>query len=75
MISKLIIDENYEMKLYLYPIFTDNLITNFQSRFVNKEEFDEVHQSLVNRSAMFNELVQTDKDQFGYYFEIPVQNT
>ncbi len=50
-----------EILLRLYPIFTDNLITNYQSRFVTKTEF---------QRATTIQNGQKGRDEYGYYMEI-----
>lgn len=55
---------NSAINLRLYPIFTDNLITNYQSRFVTNEEFEEVREELI--------IGEEGKDKWGYYINLEI---
>jgi len=46
----------------LYPIFTDNEITNYQSRFVTEDEFNEIAQNLDG--------IISGRDKYGWYLQI-----
>lgn len=59
LIAKLLVDEN-DFNLKLYPIFTDNLQTDYQGRFVTEDEFGEVVKLLKLDG-------QTGEDEFGRY--------
>jgi hypothetical protein len=61
-IARLLIDES-GMNLYLYPIFTDNKVTNYQSRFVTGSEFEEIFNT-YGTDGFFR-----DRDRYGYYME------
>ena len=50
--------------LQLYPIFTDNLVTNYQSRFVDETEFDEIYEDI------FQEGMKAGKNSYGYYIRV-----
>jgi hypothetical protein len=65
MIASLALDGHEGYQLELYPIVTNNLETNYQSRFVTKEEFNEV-------LDYFGFDFDTGKDEFGYYIKIPL---
>lgn len=55
------------MNLHLYPIFSDNLITEYEPRFVMEEEFNE----LSERADLKGLAVE--EDEIGFYFEIPLE--
>lgn len=55
------------MSLRLYPIFSDNLITDYQPRFVTEDEFE----GLTEREDL--ESLQSAVDEFGFYFELPMK--
>lgn len=52
--------------LRLYPIFSDNLVTDYHSRFVTQSEWSQ----LVNRADLHP--LTNGKDAFGYYFQLSV---
>lgn len=59
--------------LRLYPIFSDNRITNFRSRYVTEAEFDEVRAILAEHSILpstFDSIVRSGRDGYGWYVEI-----
>jgi UDP-N-acetylmuramoyl-tripeptide--D-alanyl-D-alanine ligase len=63
------------LSLRLYPIVSDNQKTRFQPRFVTVGEFREVNTVLEVRNAgLFAapRTVQRDRDEFGWYIELPV---
>ena len=51
--------------LFLYPIFTDNIITNYKSRFVTEEEFAEISDTYMSSID-----VEEGRDEFGSYFKL-----
>ncbi len=53
--------------LRLYPIFSDNLVTDYEPRFVTEEEFEE----LSEREDL--KMLAADEDEIGFYFEIPLE--
>jgi hypothetical protein len=56
----------------VYPIFTDNQITNYQSRLLAKAEFDRAGTLLAQKCpdpARFRQQVRAGKDNLGYYLE------
>ena len=58
------------LSLRLYPIFSDNLITNFQPHFVTDEQFRRVQELLLHRSSNEGHLrntMGTGEDKFGRY--------
>ena len=55
------------MELRLYPIFSDNLRTDYQPRFVSDEEFIEVKDILETKSSI---NLETGKNSNGNYFVI-----
>lgn len=70
-------DENGVAKQFrLYPIFTDNRVTNYRSRFVTEAEFEEVRTLLRIRSGLadrFDELVRSGADEYGFFLELSTQ--
>ena len=62
--------------LRLHPIFTDNRITGYQSRFVTETEFQEIKTLLRTRSGMpeqFDTLVSSGADEYGSFLELSAQ--
>lgn len=62
-------------KMLLYPFVSDNAGTDFNPRFVNKHEFEQVR--MIMRSHcydmnMIDELMHFGRDKFGYYLECPI---
>ena len=78
LISRLVLTGGGDSGIYgalrVYPIFTDNLLTNYQGRFVNREEFNEIHRMLSDKSSAFAEFSRAGEDKFGYYFEILIED-
>ncbi|WP_292994623.1 CapA family protein [Nitrosomonas sp.] len=65
--------EAISIELRLYPILTDNQLTDFQSRPVNEQEIIEIVQLMQSHSASVPiETFGLHHDRFGYYFEIPI---
>lgn len=67
-----------DIVLHLYPILSDNLVTNYQPRLVNKKEFDETNRLLLRHSpdsAMLTKKLTLKEDKIGYYMEILVNKT
>jgi len=75
LVSKLIVCAN-TVSLRLYPIVTDNMLTNYQTRFVSIKEFNEVCALLENkntsRQTFFN-TIKRDQDEYGYFLELPIK--
>lgn len=74
----LLVEDQGELKktLRLYPIFTNNRVTGFQSRFVTDEEFDEVHRMLGEKSwnrGEFAAKVRTGEDAVGRFLEVTLE--
>ena len=63
LIARLIIEER-DLTLRLYPIFTDNRVTGYRSRFADRSEFEQVHDALAQ------EGLRTSKDHFGLFLEL-----
>ncbi len=63
-----------DIQLKLYPIVSDNKITNYQPRFVNKSELNDLSKLLLQKKLMADSdyLLGSKQDQFGYYFQVPV---
>ena len=68
-----IVNDQLDIQLKLYPIVSDNKITNYQPRFVNKSELNDLRKCLLQRKIMsYSEyLFDAQQDQFGYYFQVP----
>ncbi|KQC08908.1 MAG: hypothetical protein APR62_03800 [Smithella sp. SDB] len=66
--------ENNKMNVSfrLYPTFTDNLLTNYQTHPVNEKDFNKLIEILTNKKAVsanpFSNLIK-GKDEFGFYLE------
>lgn len=61
--------------LRLYPIFSDNLVTNFQPHFVTDQQFHQAYELLLLHSSNKERLqntVETGKDRFGRYVVLDV---
>lgn len=65
------------MWLRLYPTFTDNRITNYQSRFVDKNEFDKIVAFLMplreEAQTSMEKYFSVSKDLYGYYLSARVR--
>ncbi len=69
-----IVNDQPDIQLKLYPIVSDNKITNYQPRFINKSELNDLSKLLLEKESMvdFKYLLEAKQDQFGYYFQVPV---
>ena len=69
-----VVNNQPDIQLKLYPIVSDNKITNYQPRFVNKSELSDLSKLLLQKKLMANSdyLLGSKQDQFGYYFQVPV---
>jgi hypothetical protein len=59
--------------LRFYPIFSDNRVSNYRSRFVTKAEFDEVWGLLAEHSVLpsrFDSTALRGRDDHGWYVQI-----
>lgn len=62
-------------KLKLYPIFSDNKITNYQPRFLSQEEFELTTSTLLERENLVSDdLLNFGTDDFGHYIELTISN-
>ena len=62
-------------KLKLYPIFSDNKITNYQPRFLSQEEFEFTTSILLERENLVSDdLLNFGTDDFGHYIELTISN-
>lgn len=68
------VNNQADIQLKLYPIVSDNKVTNYQPRFVNKSELDDLYRLLLQKKIMANsvDFLAPKQDQFGYYFQVPV---
>jgi hypothetical protein len=60
-------------RLRLYPTFTNNLVTNYQSRFVTEAEFGEVRTLLRAHSESadrFDKIVHPGADEYGFFLDL-----
>lgn len=64
-ILQLIIDEKSK-RIRLYPIFTNNKETDYQIRYLNKDEFDDCYEFVAISDSFKNKLKKIDNS----YFEI-----
>jgi poly-gamma-glutamate capsule biosynthesis protein CapA/YwtB (metallophosphatase superfamily) len=61
--------------LKLYPIYSDNKITNYQPRFLLEEEFDLTAENLFEKENLSSDnLMNFGKDNFGNYIELNISN-
>jgi hypothetical protein len=61
------------LSIKLYPIFTDNLVTGYQSRPVTQSEFRRVHRLILDLSPAGRHLedsVETGADTLGQFFAL-----
>ena len=66
-----------DIQLKLYPIISDNKLTNYQPRFVTNHELDDLGKVLLQKKIMASSesLLKAQQDKFGYYFQVPVLQT
>jgi D-alanine-D-alanine ligase-like ATP-grasp enzyme len=72
-IAKLQFEENeydWNIESRFYPIVTDNLITNYQSRVINEIDCGNLTKALSEKNA-----IDLEKDSFGYYFSTNIENS
>lgn len=62
------------INLRLYPILSDNLITNYQPRFVTETEIQTVHDLLNSHSVNINlkKDYELGKDETGYFINLKI---
>jgi hypothetical protein len=59
--------------LRLYPIVTDNAVTDYRGRLVTDQEYEEVATRLAVQSEIkpgFGSVIQTGHDRYRRYFEL-----
>ena len=64
---------NIRSSLYLYPIFSDNLITNYQPHPVDGKHLDDIRNFLIPDSTITGratEVPESSKDGIGWHFKI-----
>ena len=64
---------NFRPSLYLYPIFSDNLITNYQPHPVAGKHLDEIRDFLIPDSTITGRATgvpESSKDGIGWHFKI-----
>ena len=63
--------------LRAYPILTNNLITNYQPRFLNEYEFKDLYATIkrktVSTKTVFHSLT-ISKDNYGYFLELEMSS-
>jgi Putative enzyme of poly-gamma-glutamate biosynthesis (capsule formation) len=62
----------------LYPILTDNVITNYQGRFLEEEEFKKAYKLLIEKSPNSEQVrkhMKMGKDDIGQFIEIDLRET
>ena len=64
--ARLMVDSDGKV-LRLYPLFCDNLVTDYTTRFVSEDEFED----LSEREDLKG--LATSEDEIGFYFEIPLE--
>ena len=81
-IAKLCFEENeydWNIDLRFYPIVTDNKITNFQSRSINENEYENLLRVLSEKSAAISDNLKlrlnTGKDSHGLYFSTDIDSS
>jgi poly-gamma-glutamate capsule biosynthesis protein CapA/YwtB (metallophosphatase superfamily) len=65
-------DDDIQTCLHIYPIVSDNKLTNYQSRFVTKTELGVVDALLAEKghwNTLSRAAVKSGKDDIGYYLE------
>lgn len=71
-----LVNEEFNVSLKLYPIYTNNRQTNYQPRFLDEEEFYELS-ILLQRKKLSQETqypnLKRKKDDYGYYIELPIK--
>jgi len=68
-------NESVEKTLRLYPIFTDNRITNYQPRFLTETEFEKAYQLILETSPnkeILENYISKGKSEIGYFIELPI---
>jgi len=77
-IARMIIFDNANnlnnIKIRLYPIVTDNLLTGYKPRFATEQEADEVFQTALDKSKSLRDIedkIQTGEDAYGQFLELP----
>ncbi len=64
-----------DVRVRLHPIFSNNLVTHFQPRFVTPSEFEELIAVIRARSqpgGVFETSVNSGKDDYGPYLELDI---
>jgi len=70
LIAALVVGEEGEKVLRLYPIHTDNLVNGYQGYFVTDEQFITVHGLLMQHTPTFIDEAGVVKDEYGWFFEL-----
>lgn len=66
------------LALHIYPIFSDNRISNYQPRLVTKEELSEVEEIILQHSPdsdFLQEKLQTREDKIGFFFSLELETS
>jgi hypothetical protein len=64
------------IKLRLYPIISDNLLTDYQPRYTTEEEFADSLNLMLEKSSELGKPpeIRRGQDSFGYFFEINLRH-
>lgn len=63
-------------QLMLFPVFTDNLETDYQVRFLDEDELNDCYSVLRNRNIdvkLFNEQIKIKQNRITQYFQIDLK--
>jgi poly-gamma-glutamate capsule biosynthesis protein CapA/YwtB (metallophosphatase superfamily) len=67
-------DDTMHSVVRLYPIISDNLISEYMPQPVSRELFEQINTNINQKSVTdLHDKMQTGKDNLGYYFEIAVR--
>ena len=69
-------NKEFSTNLKLYPIFSNNEMTNYQPRFLLEDEFDLTTKKLFEGNSIQNdELMTIGQDDIGHYVELSIFNS
>lgn len=78
LVAQLVLDKTsngLEKSMRLYPIFSDNKITNYQTHFLDEGEFDSVYRIIVETSPtpdILEKNLKKGQDEIGYFIKFPI---
>ena len=76
--AQLVLDKTsngLQKSMRLYPIFSDNQITNYQPRFVDEREFDSAYRAIVDSTPnqdILENYLKKGQDEIGYFIKFPI---